>query len=228
MSTSFICEHTAEYLLTRSIVDLLLPHFEWVIPVYFWNSREGASMAMQSMANKSVRIVPVYARRPKIKAPGQDHVLMKINYHIFEAAAIADRFGFPMFAGLPLITDFAGLSPDAKCAWFRIHEPSNIDFMDYELVVTIKDFGNTTSHQSENVLRITEESLSEHIRRAAKTWSWEDAIKIIYLIKRKGMGDRLFGNGYQPFFIILSGDTVDSQTLESRKYEDILYRERYY
>lgn len=227
MPTSFICEHTAEYLLARRIVDILFPEFGSSIPIHFWSTREGASVAGCGMSGKSVRVVATYARRPKILAPGQHSVLMKVNHQLFEAAAAAADLGVPVLAGLPLATELAGLSPEAACAWFRLIADGTAP-ADAELTISTDDPYGTPSRHPGVAGPIPEDCLVELIRSGASTWSWEDAVEVMRLVKRAGMQYGWpFGGGYQPFFTILPGDSP-LRTLDAASRMQLRLRYRQY
>ena len=54
---SFMSENTAAYALVPDIVAHLSEHFTHVIPVYFWSTREGSRLGIESMVNQTVRVI---------------------------------------------------------------------------------------------------------------------------------------------------------------------------
>lgn len=215
MATSFICEHTAEYFLTRRIADALLPWFDFAVPIHYWATREGSSIAMQSIADTPIRVVAVYARRPKITAPGADRLVMKINEQLFAAATFAARFGIPLLAGLPLVTQLADLCPEAGCAWFWLTGGTGPG-CDVEIVLPVDDPHATVIEDPHIVGPVLEDSLADRVQYLAGTWHWRDATRIMHALRNKGMGHHgPFGGGYQPFYVVLPGDTTQCRSLEA-------------
>jgi len=201
---SFISEHTAEYVLTRRIVDVLLRSFPRVIPLYFWSGREGSSMAAASMCGRRVRVAAVYARRPKITKPGQKWVLMKINHQLFEAAAIGNQLRCPVFCGIPLVSDLADVTPDTACAWFQMMGTSSPS-EDLEIRLSIESLDSTPSHHPTVRGPLPEVQLAACILEQTEIMNWEVAVDTMKETRSAGRsGFRFpFGGGYQPFFVVI-------------------------
>ncbi len=205
--TSFISEHSAEYVLVKDIVGILSEEFPVVIPVYFWLTREGASIAKRCMAGRNVHIVAIYARRPKIEKPNQDWILLKINRRLFEVAQTGNEFGCPVLAGVPLVTNLSRFSLDSSCSWFRIKDIDHPDY-DFELPLdTTKQTGNDP-FLIEGPLSRT--AITKLVREEAKVMPWDYAIEAVRSIKRAGRFNNrfFFAAGYRPFFVILP-DTIE-------------------
>jgi hypothetical protein len=110
MATSFISEHSSEYILVSKLSGMMSPHFDKVIPLYFLSTREGSSVSRLCDPSQLVRIISVYARRPKIVAPHQAHIQVKFNECLFEIAKLSYPLGIPTFAGVPLASSMMDFS----------------------------------------------------------------------------------------------------------------------
>ena len=118
--TSFISEHTAEYILVPDLVRRLMPEFPDIVPLFFWASREGNTTAQWSMEGVPVRIVTAFPRRPKILPDRSNRILMKLNGQLFNYASESSGRGIPVIAGVPLVTSLPTLRLNARCCWFEI------------------------------------------------------------------------------------------------------------
>lgn len=132
---SFMSEHTAEYALVGDLMNRLNPTFPHVVPMYFWASREGDTMAREAFNGKEVRLVAVFPRRPKVFSPHDDHVLVKFNSSVLLHAHIARACGIAVLAGVPLVSDLSEFRIDSKCAWFIVHGAKTGD-TDLEMLLT--------------------------------------------------------------------------------------------
>lgn len=199
---SFISEHSAEYLLVKNIVDTISRDFNAVVPIYFWSTREGGTIARRCMANHNVRILVAYARRPKIAQPDQDWLKMKINNKLFDAAQFGAEYGCPVLAGVPLVTNLSRLTLDAPCSWFHLNGNKLYD-ADYELCLSI-----TGVPQSASLIPVIDGPLSktkiiEIVHESSRTLTWQDAIDSMNLIRRIGQHGSHYLAGYRPFFIVI-------------------------
>jgi len=118
--TSFISEHTAEYILIPQIVHELEKDFDKVIPLYFWATREGGIMARASLRPFQYKVIALYARRPKIDLVGAEENLIRINDLLFERAKTFGARGIPVIAGIPLLSDLNSLRLNSKCLWIHL------------------------------------------------------------------------------------------------------------
>ena len=82
MATSFISEHSSEYILVAKLAAMMERYFERVIPLYFLSTREGSLISCQFNPSQVVKIISVFARRPKTMAPNQPHIEVN-SMHLF-------------------------------------------------------------------------------------------------------------------------------------------------
>jgi len=200
--TSFISEHSAEYVLVKNIVDTLSQDFIAVVPVYFWSTREGATIAKHCMANHNVRILAAYARRPKIAQPDQDWLNMKINSQLFDAAQFGAQCGIPVLTGVPLVTNLSSFTLDIPCSWFRLNGSRSYD-ADYELTLSLTGVPQSTRLIPVIDGPLTKTKIIEIVHESSRALAWQDAIDSMNLLRRIGQHGSHYLAGYRPFFIVI-------------------------
>ena len=99
---AFICERTAEYFLVGRLLRMLSGVASKAVPFYFWAS-QGSPVSQDCECGDEIRLVAVFARRPKIRRASRDRIVMKVNSQLIEAASVAARSGIPMFAAVPIV-----------------------------------------------------------------------------------------------------------------------------
>jgi hypothetical protein len=179
---------------------MLTPHFRRVVPIYFLLTGEGSIISSQCNRTQIVRVIGVFACRPKVSRPEQSHIEVTFNQSLFESAHLASSLGIPTFAGVPLASSIMDLNIDIDCAWFRL---TGLDGY-VRLVVSLD--GTLLERNSFAVDGPLEEKrLIENARQMTKPLEWRDAIEHLRLIRR-GIGNQAwqpFGGGYHPFHLIL-------------------------
>ena len=211
MATSFISERSAEYILIPKLCGILAPHFRKIIPLYFWSTREGSGISRACSAFQKVRVINVFARRPKVWAPHQPSIEVKLNKVLFEVAQESLSLGIPTFAGVPLASSIFDLSFDLDCIWFDLMELNNeiIYQISLEGDILSKLEGDTLSKSESNNKTdgvIKEANLIESIFSKCDLVEWRDAVESLRTIRRGGQYGTfysIFGSGYRPFHLIL-------------------------
>jgi len=201
---SFISEHSAEYVLVKDIVKTLSQDFGHVIPLYFWATREGANIARQCMNDRKVCLLAIYARRPKIMQPDQNWLLMKINYHLIEAARIGANVGCPVLAGIPLITNLSDFTLDVPCSWFRLKGGKSTS-SDYEIRLSLKGKLESPDDSLPFEGPLSKSALIKLIHEDTQLVPWDYAAEIMKMIRGAGLSGMrgFFMPGYRPFFIVI-------------------------
>ncbi len=209
--TSFISEHSAEFALVPAAVRALSAADERVVPLYFWKSREGSSMGVRCGPEGSVRVAAMFARRPKVLSPDQDHVLVKLNDMLFAAASFLAEVGIPTFAGVPLASSMAALACHIRVAWLGLL-PTVRDPSDVEIVI------NAESGRCEDTLPPfiqalpTDDELREFVAAHSERIPWRrapDAMRgnpilapsVTAFVQRFRGG--FFGPSYKPVYLVL-------------------------
>jgi hypothetical protein len=204
MGTSFISEHSSEYILVAKLTRVMERHFERVIPIYFLSTREGSPLSGGCSPSQTLKIVSVFARRPKIDIPNQPFIEVKFNESLFEIAALASPLGIPTFAGVPLASSMMKLSLDNDCAWFELMG-SNADVI-YEISLDC-ELLRRSSESSAIDGPITESELVARVLRKSRAMSWDEAREHMRTIRRGARADESFwyqfGAGYHPFHLLM-------------------------
>ncbi len=119
MATSFICEHTAEFLLVPALKGILRDHFRSVVPIFPWFNRELSGRSQAIHANATFHVISLFARRPKLSEDGG--VGVTINPELVAYKDIASSHGTTAIAGCPVAANFEELS-DCSLLWLEIDE----------------------------------------------------------------------------------------------------------
>ena len=203
--TSFISEHTAEYALVCDLVAILSREHPNVIPVYFWTTREGSTVASKSVGTCKVRVVAAYARRPKVTDPTNTAILMKVNSLLLQAGAAGMEAGSPVFAGVPLAAGLLQFSLKTPCCWFHLKDDSPED-RDINIQISLSGQRQEGDLDSSGVAGpLTIDEILTVVRQHTRPMCWDEAICCIRHIRSRGeIGMRgFFFSGYRPFYLIL-------------------------
>ena len=198
-------EHTVEYALVADIVSRLKSEFPNVIPIYLWLTREGNSMGQEAFKGKEVKLVAVFARRPKVGYSGDDHILAKFNSSILRHAFLARSFGIPVLAGVPLISDLASFRINSECRWFIV-DGSISDTRDLKIFLSRR--GDIVGHIGPLKTVRGPSSTSDivrDIRKVARESTWISWLNVIREIRMQ-LDERhhfWFSGSYKPFYLVL-------------------------
>lgn len=204
MAISFISEHSVEYVLVPKLVTIMARQFSKVIPLYFLSYREGSTISRKCNPYKTVRILNMFARRPKIDDPEQQSIEIKLNKSLFEVAQISKPMGVPTFAGVPLISSMMNFSLDANCIWFKL-SGFNDDVcyevsLDGEILSQLNQASAVEGPLEEN-------DLTQIVLRDSRPMMWDEAIDNLRAIRRGARPSNTFwfniGGGYHPFNLLL-------------------------
>jgi len=114
---SFISEHTVEFFVVINICRLLHKHFNYVVPVFPWISREGSNISKEIHISDTFKVLGVYPRRPKLKTPNAD-IDVKIST-IFHGAEFGNGKGIPIIAACPITTNLWDLDSSSESVFFK-------------------------------------------------------------------------------------------------------------
>lgn len=118
--TSFICEHTAEYVLVPALKRILQKEYDFVTPIFPWMSREGSKISKRVHENEKFQILGLYPRRPKLAYAKNSEILININNDIKVGAESALEHGIPVVAGCPLASNLWELGREPDCMWIKL------------------------------------------------------------------------------------------------------------
>lgn len=202
---SFISEHTAEYALVHDLVVILSREYNNVIPIYFWATREGGSMAMKSVGDCRVRVVSAYARRPKVIEPTDSTILMKVNSFLLRAGTIGIEAGSPVFAGVPLATGLLQFSLNTPCCWFHLKGGAS-DNQDINININLSgQIQNGNFNNSKVCGPLADKDILTLVKQYSRLMCWNEAVDCIRHVRASGeIGMRAFFlSTYRPFYLIL-------------------------
>lgn len=198
-------EHTSEYALVYRLITAFSTRNLRAIPIYFLSTREGGKVSSKCDDSSAVRLISVYARRPKVDFPNQPTIEMKINAELFEAARRLGNFGIPTFTGIPLISSLWDFNLDVKIAWFEFTGES-----DGDVYFHISTDGKGVERFSESTAirgPLLEDDVIDICLRSSHPMCWVEAIEILKMNRRAGRRDSEyrgpFGGGYYPFYLIV-------------------------
>jgi len=198
--TSFLSEHTCEFLMVPRITQYLERIYPVVIPIYYWGSREGIALSRGIMRSKSLRVLAFYPRRPKVNAMGDHEIEVKFNQHLFIRANTLIDHGIPVLAGVPMITDIYEARSNCPCAWFRINKNGEEEKLAIPLQTEALISGNS-------VAQITLTDFESIIVSQCKFLYGEDIVKLIRSFKRdfeSGFYTSIWGDTYKPIYFLIS------------------------
>ncbi|KAI1694083.1 hypothetical protein Ddc_22364 [Ditylenchus destructor] len=117
--TSFFSERTAEYSILPPLVERLSGRFGRAVPMFLWSNREGNRTSERLNKGTDVRVLAVFARRPKVTRD-PDVVSGRLNDELMEFAAAAGACGIPCVAA-SLRWDRCGkMCGDFRTHWFLV------------------------------------------------------------------------------------------------------------
>ena len=177
-ATAFICEHSAEFVLVPLLIELFSAHKQDLIPLHFWKTREGSSLSKRCDPNTPIRLLAMYARRPKICAPDQDCILVKINDILFERAYYLKQNGIPTIIGVPRVSSIMNLHVGCPCSWFSLRPDRNLE-SDVEFGIDIKSNKCDGSLPPSIQGPLNDEELLDLFNKGTSLPSWQDAIEIL-------------------------------------------------
>ncbi|MGR3292774.1 MAG: hypothetical protein ACUZ9M_02000 [Candidatus Scalindua sp.] len=202
-STSFICEHTAEYVLVPALKQILQKEYEFVTPIFPWMSREGSNISKKTHMDEKFQILGLYPRRPKLANSRRSEILVNINNDIKIGAESALEHGIPVVAGCPLASNLWELGREPDCMWIKLRESTSESYR------VDMDAGQVKSIclQHEHVFN-TNEDLINYTIDNCNFLSLPEALKAFKDIKMKGNGSKYnhpiaFMGGYKPVYFLM-------------------------
>ena len=183
-ATSFICEHTAEYILVPELKKILRNKFNTVVPIYPWASREGSNIAKELHKHDTFKMVGLYPRRPKLISVSSPKIIVKINAQILRGAQTGLKLGIPIIAGCPLAKNFWELGNNPNCVWIELNQDSTKDWeLPLEPCQPLEYF-----NQISKSIFTTEKDLLTYLNENAKPIDTNSAISSFREIKRVSGG----------------------------------------
>jgi hypothetical protein len=203
-ATSFICEHTAEYILVPKLKEILRKRFDIVTPIYPWASREGSNISKELHKHAKFKVVGLYPRRPKFTSTDKPKIIVKINEQILLGAQTGIKLGIPVIAGCPLVKNFWELGNNPDCIWIKLNQGSTETF-ELELGhIQYHDYMNQIS----KFIFTNEEDLLTYLSEKSELIDINSAILSFREIKKNSAGLEfysyfIFMGLYKPVYFLL-------------------------
>jgi hypothetical protein len=202
--SSFLTERTVEYAILPRLLSYLKQRFGAAVPMYFWATREGNSVAQELHANQRFRVLVVFARRPKVLADRQ-HMLGKINQELFEFADRAFVHGLPSIAAYPAVRDLFELGGAFQTYWIPLMGLPHQDAL-FKVNLLRPDIGPEPFDGCQLPFWQLED-LGDAVA-AATVLIWRDAMRAIRDVRHAhrvipGVGFLGGGGSYMPVYILV-------------------------
>lgn len=206
--TSFFSERTAEYALVPALHEYLQLRYSAVSPIFFWKTREGNSYAEELHENCRVKILAMFARRPKFFGP-KNLVFGKVNSELVAYAKAAMAVGIPTIAGFPAVQSVFDLHHHPPIYWLDL--TSSIEG---ELCFTVDlsaDFPTPNDEDGNPVSTITLADIANLIDDSANVLPWKEAMKRISKLRAtqhqvESYFHFAWFGGYKPVYFLVSQD----------------------
>jgi len=202
--TSFICEHTAEYILIPKLKKILHKRFDIVTPIYPWASREGSNISKELHKYDKFKVVGLYPRRPKLVSAASTKITVKINEQILLGAQSGMKLGIPIIAGCPSVRNFWELGNSPNCVWIKLNQGFTETF---ELELEHIQSSNYMNQISKFIFT-NEEDLLTYLSEKSELIDFTHAISSFRKIKMDSEGTGFyypfrFMGGYKPVYFLL-------------------------
>jgi len=207
MVTSFLSEHTAEYSLVYILNGILTNDWR-VTPLFYWHTREGSRIArLCSEAETPVKVMAMYARRPKLCSPTADCFLMKVNSSILRRAGFLIAAGIPVLCGVPRISRLLDFHLDCDCVWLSIKEVGQLRDIEIELELASGMLARGILPQGIELVR--DNDVKDLALHSAQDMTLGAAMAAISESARvEDFTHPLFGAQYKPVYLILQRGTT--------------------
>lgn len=197
--SSFICEHTAEYVLIPKLKSILKLKFDIVIPIFPWMTSEGNNLSKQIHAQDKFKIVGFYPRRPKINLKN-NKIIIKINNEFIDGAEAASQINIPMLAGCPLANNFWELNDNTNCIWIKLTDKTKHH---YEIECNTEDTTEFKILDKSEILD-SEDDILDFVIGSSKTHNLKTLIEGIQNIRQHSLTFYFMGFGsYKPIYFLL-------------------------
>jgi hypothetical protein len=200
MANSFLNEHSAEFVIVPAFGAILATEFETVIPLYYWSSREGGLLSQQSLVDRQVLIVALFARRPKVDRLSQPYIDVKFNDRLFRLAAFLEDRHIPVFAGVPLPSSLDQFHQTTPSSWFRLPGRGQ------EEIVRISLAGGPMK-SPRFVIPLDAGSIVHSLTVVCRGQSWRTVLSLFQEIKGGAVPGysrhSMYGDVYKPVYFVM-------------------------
>lgn len=201
--SSFFCERTAEYALVPLLQCALKQHFETVVPISYWRTREGNRTSAGIHKDRSFRILVMFARRPKITSNGS--VLAgRVNCDLYSFANAAKQDGVLTIAGFPAVKSIPDLHFNPQVFWLHITSVTPEYFF-----ADISHNDRTLTDNNDNVVAtLSIDDIANEIYLRTQIFTWDEAMLAIHRLRtsHRGHYTSVWQNTYKPVYFLVSAN----------------------
>ena len=204
-STSFMNERSLEYVIIPELIKILSASGNSVAPIFYWKSREGGAQSACAHNGKNVRVVALFARRPKINK-NPNIIDGKINWQLINFAKEAKKFGIPSVAAFCAGRSLFELTP-SRTHWIELRGKSTRNDIHFSL----QDHGGVTSLVCDDgtlISTIDRANMAQSITAASEIMSFATAMHIMdtlrhFLTNNPHHSNFLFSYSYKPVYLLI-------------------------
>lgn len=159
---------------------------------------------METHGDATVKVMALFARRPKLDHPGVVHG--RVNSELLRFADVARQHGIPTIAGFPICQSIPELFGRPRVLWFFLHELVGDPYFSIGTGDTreslLDDQGLVLAHHHESEIHLL-------IEREAVTMTWSQAIKLMSVLRKATQSPHFYNrfgwsNGYKPVYFFIS------------------------
>lgn len=199
--TGFMNERSLEYFIIPELIKTLTPLCKRAVPVFFWKTREGGKISSEVHSSKVVKIIAVFARRPKL-VTGSMAIEGKLNHEIIRFAHKAQLFGIPTVAGFCAARSLFDLEKE----FIHWLSPIEADPNGDTFFLEDKDTHRLIKFGGSPISTIPPELLAEHLLSKANGMSFDQGVKAMSELRRELTHFQFFpgfGSAYKPVYILI-------------------------
>jgi|GEM_PF-4892072 hypothetical protein len=199
--SSFISERTAEFYLVPRFKSLLGARYSFVLPFFYWKTREGGILSRGDNFPKLVTACAMFPRRPKVL--GQ-RIEMTVNEEVYLMSEHLQQARIPTFLGFPNVGALSEFATDFECFWFS---PTSLGkrYTHHEMVSShAPSAGSTLLGPFED-----ETTLCEYIEVNGIQQAWCSLLDSLFEVHSKISGEKIianrfrFGPPYKPVYFVM-------------------------
>jgi hypothetical protein len=204
-STSFMNERSLEYVVVPELIKILSVNGNLVAPIFFWKSREGEARSASAHNGRIVRVIALFARRPKINED-PNIVIGKINWQLINFAIEANSFGIPSVAAFCAGRSLFEIDP-ARAHWIALWGKKEVEDI---------HFYQHTHEKSQSLLRddgtsiatISKATLAQSLFAASEPMSFTTAIHRMdalrpFLTNNPYYFNSFLSGAYKPVYLLI-------------------------
>ncbi|WP_321793270.1 hypothetical protein [Burkholderia pyrrocinia] len=201
---SFFCERTAEYALVPIVQRNLETRFGAAVPIFYWKTREGNRVSSEIHKNRKVRVLAMFARRPKLVDESR-WLAGNVNVELMQFAHAAQAVGIPTIAGFPAVNSMFALYSNPRIFWFYL-EASREDGFGFFVDISVTQ-PRPIDEDGTPLETLSAERIFEIVERRSDVLSWDEAMTHISELRLQHYRPDFLGfgwqQGYKPVYFLM-------------------------